>query len=138
MSDSHIIKKETLRFKTGIFADVKGDLVLTNEYISFTSKGSKLTKKEPEELVRVELSDVLNAKAKKPFASGDDMLELLCNIDGQEKKLKFTSFSMMRWANDVQSLGKGRGAMGGRIETNSLAGWEQAINEARASLRKGK
>jgi hypothetical protein len=121
-----IVMRESLTLESGAFNRIKGDLTLTPTRLYFTEAPGLLNQSAKTHF-DIRLSDVLNARAKRAYRSGIDLLELLVRQDGKERKLLIARSAVAAWA----STAAGRGRMG-RLEANSLRAWEAAIAEARA------
>ena len=120
-----IIKQEQLKFNKGLLNIIKGDLTLTEEALTFDRKGKLY--------FSIPINEIVNVHSKKAFSAGEDQLEIDYLVDGQKKHIYLSRFSLAQWSSSVSSIGKG-GSMG-RLESNSLAGWEEAINKARQDLK---
>lgn len=120
-----IIKQEQLKFNKGILNIIKGDLTLTDENLSFDRKGKLY--------FSIPINQIVNVHSKKAFSAGEDQLEIDYLLDGEKKHIYLSRFSLAQWSSSANSIGKG-GLMG-RLESNSLAGWEEAINKARQDLK---
>ena len=120
-----IIKQEQLKFNKGLLNIIKGDLTLTEEALTFDRKGKLY--------FSIPINEIVNVHSKKAFSAGEDQLEIDYLVDGQKKHIYLSRFSLAQWSSSVSSIGKG-GSMG-RLESNSLAGGEEAINKARQDLK---
>jgi hypothetical protein len=118
-----IIRKE--RLATGYWRK-KAWLVLAPDRLFFTQDANATNPAAA--LWEIPVQAIHNVRAKKAFRHGIDVLEVeYTSPAGKPVKKSFERGSLAQWSHGIR----------GRIEANSLAGWEQSINEARLGTTPG-